>query len=51
MVKKMMETVQNVKAALRDAYLYLLLVLIHPTSMERNLYREALNSLDDSHCK
>ena len=42
---------QNVKAALRDAYLYLLLVLIHPTSMEKNFYREALNNLDDSHCK
>ena len=45
------ENKRNIRAALRDAYLYLLLVLVHPTSSDRNYFREALNSIDDSHCK
>lgn len=45
------ENKKNVRSALRDAYLYLLLILVHPTSSERNYFREALNSIDDAHCK
>lgn len=45
------ENKRNVRSALRDAYLYLLLILVHPTSPEKNHFREALNTIDDSHCK